>query len=370
MKARILALYLPQYHPIPENDLWWGKGFTEWSNVTKAKPLFRGHYQPKLPRDLGFYDLRLPEIREEQARLAKASGVEGFIYWHYWFGNGKRLLERPFNEVLESGKPDFPFALAWANHTWSTKTWKSVIGNEVKQKTIVEQTYPGISDYTDHFYFALRAFRDKRYIRVDGKPVFFVYNPNFDDVMSFINIWESLALQNGLRGIHFVAMVNTASLRNTTSPEKRIQEQLIKGFNAVNTIGNTLAEIKSKRIVKYFKAALAKYLNINLIDRYDQEVINNNMFTEVDQRENVYPTIMPNWDRTPRCGKQSTIYTNSTPDVFKRCLERVTSLIDKKDDEHKIIILKSWNEWGEGNYVEPDMKYGTGYLDAIRNVLK
>lgn len=160
MKARVLALYLPQYHPVPENDMWWGKGFTEWSNVTKAKPLFRGHYQPKLPTDLGFYDLRLPEVREEQAKLAKEAGIEGFIYWHYWFGNGKRLLERPFNEVLESGKPDFPFALAWANHTWSTKTWKSAIGETAKKGVIMEQTYPGIEDYTEHFYYALKAFKD------------------------------------------------------------------------------------------------------------------------------------------------------------------------------------------------------------------
>lgn len=149
-KARVIALYLPQFHPIPENDAWWGKGFTEWTNVAKAKPLFKGHYQPHIPADLGFYDLRLPEVREAQAELAREAGIEGFCYWHYWFGNGRRLLERPFNEVLESGKPDFPFCLAWANHSWSSNSWKKGFALQ-KNTLLLEQTYPGEQDYIDHF---------------------------------------------------------------------------------------------------------------------------------------------------------------------------------------------------------------------------
>lgn len=124
MKARVIALYLPQFHPIPENDKWWGKGFTEWNNVKKAVPLCKGHVQPRIPADLGYYDLRNPEIREKQAQLAREAGIEGFCYYHYWFGEGRQLLERPFDEVLESGKPDFPFCLCWANHNWTNKSWK------------------------------------------------------------------------------------------------------------------------------------------------------------------------------------------------------------------------------------------------------
>ena len=154
LKARLIALYLPQFHPIPENDEWWGKGFTEWTNVAKATPLFIGHQQPNLPADLGFYDLRLPEIRSAQAELARASGIVGFCYWHYWFGNGKRLLERPFNEVLRSGEPDFPFCLAWANQTW-TGIWHGCA-----DKVLMEQTYPGREDYIIHFYALLEAFRE------------------------------------------------------------------------------------------------------------------------------------------------------------------------------------------------------------------
>ena len=144
LKARAIAFYLPQFHPVPENNEWWGKGFTEWTNVVKARPLFKGHYQPHLPADLGFYDLRLPEVREAQARLAKEHGIEGFCYWHYWFGNGKRILERPFNEVLLSNKPNFPFCLGWANESW-TGIWHGNPG-----KVLVEQQYPGKQDYIEH----------------------------------------------------------------------------------------------------------------------------------------------------------------------------------------------------------------------------
>ena len=157
MKPQIIALYLPQFHPIPENDQWWGPGFTEWTNVAKARPLFRGHVQPKLPADLGFYDLRLPETREAQARLAREAGVAAFCYYHYWFG-GKQLLERPFNEVVASKRPDFPFCLCWANHTWSNATWNK---NGKNTQVLMEQTYPE-GDHERHFYALLDAFRDER----------------------------------------------------------------------------------------------------------------------------------------------------------------------------------------------------------------
>ena len=157
-QARLISFYLPQFHPIPENDRWWGRGFTEWTNVTKAKPLFKGHYQPRLPADLGYYDLRLPEVREAQAELARNAGIEGFCYYHYWFG-GKQLLEQPFNEVVASGKPDFPFCLCWANQTW-TGVWYGA-----PHRTLVEQTYPGREGHRRHFLALRRAFLDERYLR-------------------------------------------------------------------------------------------------------------------------------------------------------------------------------------------------------------
>lgn len=221
MKPRILALYLPQYHPIPENDEWWGKGFTEWTNVGKAQALWRGHKQPRVPADLGYYDLRLPEVREQQAELAHEAGIEAFCYWHYWFGNGRRLLERPFNEVLESGKPDFPFCLAWANHSWRAKAWDK---DQKKDKVLVEQTYPGKEDARLHFEFLLKAFRDPRYVRIDGRPFFMIYDVNALP-QQYIEWFRQWSREAGLPGLYLVANVY-----DTLEPK---ETYLSMGYDAV-----------------------------------------------------------------------------------------------------------------------------------------
>jgi lipopolysaccharide biosynthesis protein len=189
LKARAIAFYLPQYHPIPENDDWWGKGFTEWTNVAKAKPMFKGHYQPRLPADLGYYDLRIPEVREAQAQMAAKHGIEGFCYWNYWFGNGRQILERPLNEILATGKPDFPFCLAWANETWSG-IWH---GNP--KKILIEQKYLGDKDYTSYFNYLLKAFNDPRYITVEGKPLFCINAPHqIPDIVAFTDKFRACTL--------------------------------------------------------------------------------------------------------------------------------------------------------------------------------
>lgn len=382
-KARVIAFYLPQYHPLDINNEWWGKGFTEWTNVAKARPLFKGHYQPKIPADLGFYDLRLPETRVAQAELAKDAGIEGFCYWHYWLGKGKTLLSRPFNEVLESGKPDFPFCLGWANHSWTNTLWKK---NKVFQKTntVLEQTY-NKDEYVDHFYEVLPAFKDHRYIKVDGKPLFLVFSPrSIPDPHYFISIWQNLAKKNGLPGIYFIGLtenlcstltdkegkkhIRIANVRDSAEP--RYREILDMGFDAVNSRGLYRAElIQSGRIKKYFYTILRRLFNINFLKIFDYKKIIQHLFVEEDRWENVYPTLLPNWDRSPRSGKAANIYVNSTPDNFKKHIEKALDIVKDKDPEHKILFLMSWNEWGEGNYVEPDYKYGHGYLDAIRECI-
>jgi len=192
-KIRAIALYLPQFHPVPENDEWWGRGFTEWRNVAKAKALFPGHYQPHLPADLGFYDLRLPEVREAQAELASQHGIHGFCYYHYWF-NGRRILERPFNEVLESGKPDFPFCLCWANENW-TRVWD---GGE--RNVLLEQHY-SFEDDLAHIRSLIPAFKDPRYIRINGKPLFLVYRTELlPDPAKTAALWQKEAIKAGLPG--------------------------------------------------------------------------------------------------------------------------------------------------------------------------
>lgn len=354
---RVIAFYLPQYHPIPENDQWWGKGFTEWTNVGKAKPLFRGHYQPRVPADLGYYDLRIPEIREEQAKLAKEAGIEGFCYWHYWFGNGKRLLERPFNEVLSSGKPDFPFCLAWANNSWEDK----LFNKDGSKKILIEQTYPGNEDYINHFYTLLPAFQDKRYIQVDGKPLFMIYSfKEIPDPSAFIQLWNKLAKENGLKGFHFVAQ---------THDEKEIKQAIQEGFDGVNII----------RLFHFFRhdyslieRAYVKIMRIifgkGRIISYEKAM---RYFSgQEDSLEYCYPTLIPNWDHSPRSGRKNHILIKSTPDLFLRHIRETLRIVEKKEYRKRIIFLKSWNEWAEGNYMEPDLKYGKGYLNALKQALE
>lgn len=375
---RFIAFYLPQYHPTPENDRWWGKGFTEWTNVAKAKPLFRGHYQPHIPADLGFYDLRLPEIREEQAQMARDAGVEGFMYWHYWFGNGKQILERPFKEVLESGKPDFPFCLGWANESWTNKSWTNK-RSMVKENILLEQIYSK-EDYIAHFNYVLPAFKDPRYIKVDGKPLFYVYRPLYlPDIEEFLSLWRKLAVENGLKGIHFVAMTASTSYRKvgeigkgkvrippTNEAAYYYKFLLDKGFDAVNSRGGARAEILCSGRLKYFlRTAIENLFKVKLLKKYDQTEVNKHLLIEEDKWENVYPTIVPNWDRSPRAGKESTIYVNSTPKAWGKIIDKALEIVKEKEEDHQIVFIKSWNEWGEGNYVEPDLKYGRSFLDEL-----
>jgi hypothetical protein len=361
-KARVIAFYLPQFHPIPENDEYWGKGFTEWTNVGKAKPLFRGHYQPRVPADLGYYDLRMPEIRQAQAQMAKDAGVEGFMYWHYWFGNGKRVLEKPFNEVLSSGEPDFPFCLGWANHSWTTHSWNSD-SQWKKNSVILEQLYPGENDYISHFNTVLPAFKDKRYITVDDKPLFVIYAPqHIPNVSDFIKLWNRLAIKNGLKGIHFVG-VHHRKVEN-------LNENFEAGFSAVNTRGLQDAEIRLNG--KYTTALfnrIRKYFGGVFLDKHDHKKILKHYFTKYDSQENVYPTIVPQWDRSARSGRRAVIYHGSTPELFKKHVEDAIEIVRNKPEQKRIIFLKSWNEWAEGNYMEPDLKFGKGYLNALKEVL-
>ncbi|MDR0894805.1 MAG: glycoside hydrolase family 99-like domain-containing protein [Prevotellaceae bacterium] len=378
--ARFIAFYLPQYHPVPENDKWWGKGFTEWTNVAKAKPLFKGHKQPHIPADLGFYDLRMPEVREAQANLAREAGIEAFCYWHYWFGGKKQILERPFSEVLASGKPDFPFCLGWANESWTNKSWTNK-SSFAKEGVLLSQEY-GREDYIEHFNAILPALKDKRYLTVDGKPLFYVYRPlSIPNAKEFIDLWQKMAVENGLEGIYFVGMSFSTSFRPIGNighggvkvppideAAKYYRHILDLGFDAVNSRGNARAEfIISGRYNTFIRALLRKILKMDMLNKYDQSLINSYLFTEEDKWSNVFPTIIPNWDRSPRSGKNASVYVNSTPSVFAKSVRNAIDIVKNKSHEHQIVFIQSWNEWGEGNYMEPDLEYGIGYIEALKN---
>lgn len=363
-KARVIAMYLPQYHPIPENDEWWGKGFTEWTNVGKAKPLFRGHYQPRVPADLGYYDLRLPVVREQQAELAREAGVEGFMYWHYWFGNGKTLLAEIFDDVVKSGKPDFPFCLGWANHSWTNRTWNSSAQYQ-KSRNLLVQTYPGDDDIIAHFNNVLPAFQDKRYITVDGKPLFVIYAPlDYQECSHFIAMWRDLAIKAGLKGIHFVGLAS--------GWESNYQKTLDLGFDALtlSNIWNAQVAVNHGKILHLIRSVIRdRFPRWAPLDKYPYKEVVKHLFCEWDRKENGYPQIIPNWDRSPRGGRRATIYTGSTPELFRQHVLDALHLVEQKQEEHKILFLRSWNEWAEGNYMEPDLKFGHGYLDALKDAL-
>lgn len=357
-KIRIIAFYLPQFHPIPENDRWWGKGFTEWTNVAKAKPLFKGHLQPKLPGELGFYDLRIPEIRELQAKLAKSYGIEGFCYWHYWFGNGKKILDKPFNEVLESGKPEFPFCLAWANESW-TGTWHNACG-----KILQKQLYPGGKDYIEHFNYLAKAFRDKRYITIEGKPLFIIYHPSdIPDLQYFIKIFKEKSINIGLEGIHIAGFSDSKII----NPIRYGLDSIV--YSNFATLKKVSKEIYNKL---YFKRKVNQLLYmikkrpINIYD-YKDAIKVWNLYEDFDFE--YYPVAFPNWDNSPRCGKNSIIINGSTPELFEKHLEQIINRIKKRSKEKQIIFIKSWNEWAEGNYLEPDANFKRKYLEVIQKVL-
>jgi hypothetical protein len=356
-RARVIAFYLPQFHPIPENNMWWGNGFTEWTSVVKAKPLFKGHNQPNIPSELGFYDLRLSEVREAQAKLAQEAGIEGFCYWHYWFGGSKRLLERPFNEVLDSGKPDFPFCLGWANHAWVHKLWDP---NGKGDELLIGQQYLGIEDYKNHFYDALLpAFKDKRYILVDGKPLFVIYSLRHrNEIKTIIQTWKELAIKNGLKGVYFVAVQ-----RNETK-----DEILDLGFDSMYRLNDYLnvhfRQNLAKRILLRLKTKIFKSPR-----RYSYSDMIKYMYNEQNYDSDTIPMIVPNYDHTPRSGNLGIVYTNSTPDLFAEQVRKACSFLKLKDEDHKILFLVSWNEWGEGNYMEPDLKFGDAYLKALQSVI-
>ena len=356
--TKVIAFYLPQFHPTPNNNMWWGNGFTEWTNVGKAKPLYKGHDQPKIPADLGYYDLRIPEVREQQVELAKEAGIHGFCYYHYWFDGNHQELDQPFKEVLSSGKPDFPFCLCWANESWNKKFWNP--DGTFDKEVLAEQKYEGTEANESHFKHLLPAFKDERYIKIDGEPVFMIYKPlDFVDIKGFIHQWDQLARDNGFTGIHFIGhsyepddVDSILALGLKTVCLTRVWEPQRHYFDNKHFRGNIA------RIIK-------RLTSIPFIIPYDKAC--RYLIGPEGLREEVHPAIIPNWDHTPRSRTGGFVFQDSTPAKFQKHATEVLEQVQAKDN--RVVFLKSWNEWGEGNYLEPDLRWGKGYINALRNAL-
>lgn len=356
----IIAYYLPQYYPFKENNEWWGEGFTEWTNVGKAKRYYKHHDQPKVPKDLGYYDLRLREVQKKQIELAREAGVSAFCYWHYWFGEGRRLLDMPLNNMLEDPEMDFPFCLGWANETWKAKVWNT--NDSSVGKTLIEQKYLGQEDDFEHFKYASRFFRDKRYLRIDGCPVFVVYKPLLHPEMSkFINYWNSLVRDEGIaEKIFFIG--HTINYQEKDSI-------LSLGFDAVNIV-RTGEHRFNMNVTRKIPLSLFKFKILGRPLKLNYSFISQYFVGAEESQSNVFPTIIPNWDHTPRSGKKGVIFHGSDPKKFGRHVAKVLSLLLRKDSNRRVAFLKSWNEWGEGNYMEPDLKYGKAYIQTLRQCIE
>ena len=354
-EVRPIAFYLPQFFPTPENDEWWEPGFTEWTNVARSTPLFPGHYQPRIPRDLGFYDLRVPETRQKQAQLAREAGIEGFCYWHYWFGGGKRLLHQVFKEVVESGEPDFPFCLCWANHSWYSKTWDP----NLPDKLLMEQTYPGDEDLIDHFNAMLPAFLDERYMKVDGKLIFGVFDPSKIDVQHMRQVWDDLARKHGLNGFYFFALCIGSSSLKWSDPkhhyDSHVLDPLLDSVDAWQCS-------KSERQLR--ESLIASGIPYTV--RYDDYVAKTREI--FSNHPEVLPCINPDFDHSPRSGLKAQILTDSTPVKWAQLCRIASEHVSHLPQQERLVFIKAWNEWGEGNYLEPDRRWGKQYIEESGRV--
>lgn len=355
--VRLLAFYLPQYHPTPENDEWWGKGFTEWTNVVKAKPLFPGHYQPHIPADLGFYDLRLPESRIAQAELAREYGIYGFCYYHYWF-NGRRILERPFSEVLSSGAPDFPFCLCWANENW-TRVWDGGDTN-----VLLQQHY-SLEDDERHIRSLLPAMADHRYVKINNKSLLLVYRAELlPEPKRTADCWRSIALKHGLGELY---LARVEGFRGDIAPGDI-------GFDAAVEFAPDWLN-KGNPLCRDFMAKFASKLGLkskcfkfNEVTCYDDMVR-----LMLAKNEKPYPwlrCVTPGFDNSPRRSVNAAIITGANPDSYGSWLRSLIERV-KRNSKHdeQIIFINAWNEWGEGNHLEPDLRWGRAFLEATRKAL-
>ena len=347
--VKIIAFNLPQFHPIPENDQWWGAGFTEWRNVAKSRPLFPGHRQPNLPGELGFYDMRLDETQEQQAELALWGGIDAFCYYHYWFA-GRLLLERPIERLLARRTPRLPICLCWANHTW-TNHWGGL-----SDDILVDQTYPGVEDHRNHYLYWRRFFSDARYLRIDNRLVVVIFRPNdIPDVSRFIDLFQQWAAEDGLGSLFFIGLDHDQSL-------------LKAGFDALapHSMNRALASyLKGSRRLLHF--ARNKFL------RYPRWVIDYARLAPFFENHlsdgvTMIPTALPNWDNTPRICRRGFVLANSSPARFAAHLRRsVEGFNGINGGRERILFIKSWNEWAEGNYLEPDLLHGRGWLEAVKD---
>ncbi len=372
---KVIAFYLPQFHTIPENDQWWGQGFTEWTNVKKATSLFEGHHQPRIPLDKNYYDLMDDEVKIRQAKLAKKYGIFGFCYYHYWFKNGDKLLEKPAEQMLQNKDVDMPFCFSWANENWS-RNWDG--GN---QEIIKEQDYGDKDDWEKHFQYLLPFFRDERYITVNGRPLLIIYKPEeIIDVYQMVSYWRKRSVEEGFPGLCMAFQFPTyysdlfyrkdifdyrigfepvycRNLKRMNHPKRSMKVSLARLILGENYISSYRKKHKiSKKENKSNPTVLHKY-------NYDEAW---SSILNADWTSEFLPGAFVEWDNTPR-NKNGLAYVGFTVDKFEKYMK---ALLKKARSKNKpIVFINAWNEWAEGAYLEPDELTGLGKLEALKRAL-
>ena len=372
---KVIAFYLPQFHRIPENDEWWGEGFTEWTNVKKARPLFPGHDQPRIPLDRNYYDLRDDRVKVWQAETAQSHEIYGFCYYHYWFKNGKKLLQKPAEQMLKNKEIRIPFCFSWANENWS-RNWDG--GNH---EILMEQEYGGKKDWEKHFRYLLPFFKDERYITVDGKPLFIIYKPEqIIDIYQMMKYFRKRAKEEGFPGlclafqyptyysdmyyrkdifdyrIAFEPVFSRSESSNVkTEPDIRIRLLRMLGAEWLLSIYRK----KRQRLLGSSWVTANKRTHLSYSQAWERVL-------SAKWTDELLPGAFVDWDNTPR-NRNGVVYDGFSLDLFSKCF---TKLVNRaRGDNKKMIFINAWNEWGEGAFLEPDERYKYGKLEAIRSAM-
>ena len=366
-----IAFYLPQFHEIPENNEWWGKGFTEWTNVKKSKPLFKGHHQPRVPFESNYYDLNEVSVMESQAKLAKKHGIDGFCFYHYYFEDGKTLLEQPLKNFLNS-KIDIDYCFCWANESW-TRNWDGK-----SRQVLIKQDYGIEDDWKNHFEYMIQYFMDSRYIKHGNKPVFLIYKaediPNFNEFTCF---WNKLAKENGFEGVEFIVVqrqFNAAFIDDFVDVNYKVSFEPFYSLSSTNSLskyykfGGGIARNLAVKTYDLLSQTACKFgLREHLAIDY-QSIIKKSIHNSRNSSADMLPGCFVDWDNSPRRGEKGIIFKGFNVELFEEYIS--ATIYNAKSTNKPFVFINAWNEWAEGTYLEPDEKYGYSVLESFASAVE
>jgi hypothetical protein len=372
-RAKVIAMYFPQFHPVAENDAWWGNGFTDWDLVKAAQPLYAGHYQPRIPLGNNYYDQAKLETLRWQIGLAREHGIYGFAHYHYWF-DGKQLLETPTNLLLQNRDLDFPFCLSWANETWSRR-WD---GRD--HLALMRQTHPATREsWKRHYDYLIRFWTDPRAIKVAGKPVFAIYRPQrIDKIEDMLAYWRQLAMKDGLPGLYFMFQ-KQHELPNSKCLRPFDAQFQFQPFEAINSPGYAKSAIRNssltgvvRRLPERYQDLLrgirAKFVNAPRFEDY-ATTWRQILAIRPDPVLPTFPGAFAEWDNSARYGKRAIIFRGATPDAFRDYFAELVKSMPQRNLPENFIFFNAWNEWSEAAYLEPDERFGCQLLQSVHEAV-